>query len=114
MFVLQKQPQWIWPVTVRVPNEDGGYTPQRFRARFRLVSIDRLAAFGETLTGTSDVLRDAVLEVLDVAEEGGAPLPHSPALLDALLANPWTRSALIQAYLAAISGAPPAPAAAGN
>jgi hypothetical protein len=114
MFVLQKHPQWIWPVIVRVPNEGGSYTPHHFRARFRLVSIERLAAFGETLTGTTDVLRDAVLEVMDVSAEDGAALPHSPELLEALLTNPWTRAALIQSYLGAISGAPPTPAAAGN
>ena len=114
MFILQENPTWLWPVTARVPNDQGTVTSHSFRARFRLVPMERFAQLGVTSQGTDEALREAVVELLDIVDPARQPIPHSAALMDAVMANPWLRAGLLDAYIGAIAGVAPAPAAAGN
>lgn len=112
-FVLDPKPTWTWPVVVRIPT-DAGIAEQRFRARFRLIDLARASDLAVTADGTRQLLNEVVVELLDIVDPHGAPLPHSPQLLDAVAANPWCRQALGRAYIEAIAGQDPPPAAAGN
>lgn len=112
MFVLQRDPQWDWPVTVQAPGE-GVAVPMRFSARWRLVPLAEAAALARTEEGIDTLLRRAIVELRDIVDEAGQPVPHGPALLEALLAIPWVRAGLVRAYADAVSGTPSA-AAAGN
>lgn len=117
MFKLLEEPRWTWPVTVRVPVE-GGLEDRTFRAHFRLVPAPRRAELDAMADGTDQLLREAVLQVMDVTDEAGATLPHSPELLEALIGIPWVRMGLLRSYMEAMMGQAPAgivpPAEAGN
>ncbi|MEI6158370.1 MAG: hypothetical protein WCP77_00940 [Roseococcus sp.] len=118
MFKRMEEPRWTWPVTVQVPVEDGALEEQKFRAYFRLIPPKRRAELDAMLDGTDQLLREAVLQVLDVTDEAGATLPHTPELLEALIGIPWVRLGLLRSYMAALSGQAltgmVAPAEAGN
>jgi hypothetical protein len=113
MFVLQTEPRWTWPAVARVPDEAGGYAEHRFRVTFRLVEEAERERLAKTEEGSRELLRRSVVALHDVQDEAGQPVPHSPALVEALLGIPWTRQALIVALAQSLSGLPSA-AAAGN
>jgi len=112
MFVLQQEPRWTWPVKIAMPAE-GGFAEHRCRAVFRLVAEPRRKQLAATDDGLRTIMAEAVVELLDIVDEAGAPVPHSPALLAAVLDNPWIRGGLVTAYGEALSGIPSA-AAEGN
>jgi len=114
MFIMQKVPTWTWPVKVLTPREDGTFVEQAFSARFCLLPQADREALGTTAAGTDELLRQTVVELLGLVDEAKAPLPHSPALLDACIGNPWIRMALLRSYVQATSGIPISEAAAGN
>jgi len=113
MFVLAAEPRWIWPVEIRVPADGGDYAQHQIRCRFRLLSDDERSRLSAQIDGGAALLRAAVVELMDLADASGAPVVHSPELLEAALANPWVRIGLLRSYGAALAGAPGA-AAAGN
>lgn len=104
MFKRQEEPRWTWPVTVQVPFEDGAFQEQKFRAHFRLIPPARRAELDAMPDGADQLLREAVLQVMDVTDEAGATLPHSPELLEALIGIPWVRLGLLRSYMAALTG----------
>ncbi|MBX9702388.1 MAG: hypothetical protein K2X74_23320 [Acetobacteraceae bacterium] len=114
MFILQQHPTWSWPVVVPVPQPDGGYAEQRFQAQFRLIETPRREELAKTQEGTDQLLRESILSTEGLVDEAGAPIPHSPELVEALLRNPWIRLGLVRSYVQAIEGVPIAPAAVGN
>jgi hypothetical protein len=116
MLKLAKENLWTWPVTALKPDDEGGLTEIRFRARFRLVPAAEREALRAEPDGIRKVLKRAVVEVLDVVDdETGLPLTmkETPGLLDTLLGIAWVENGLIQSYADALSGTPPR-AAAGN
>ena len=105
MFVLTKEMSWVWPVEVLYPR-DGEHVRGQFRARFRPLSAEQVAATQASADPLGDMLRQVVMELLDLADETGAPLPHSPELLEAVLRLPFARAGLSAAYVASVSEAP--------
>lgn len=117
MFKLVEEPRWTWPVTVQVPVENGAFEERKFRAYFRLIPPARRAELDMMVDGADQLLREAVLQVMDVTDEAGAARPHSAELLEALIGIPWVRLGLLRSYMAALSGQAlgvPPPAEAGN
>jgi hypothetical protein len=104
MFKKQEEARWTWPVKVQVPVEGGAFQEQSFRAYFRLIPPVRRAELDAMPDGADQLLREAVLQVLDVTDEAGAPLAHSAELLDALIGIPWVRLGLLRSYMAAMMG----------
>lgn len=113
MFTLMKEARWTWPVAVHTPKDGGGFEERRFSAVFRDVPEARRKELGAGEDGIIAILREAVVELRDIADEAGTPIPHSAELLDAVLVNPWIRQGLTMAYGEAIAGKPSA-AATGN
>lgn len=115
MFKLVSEPRWTWPVTVKEPNDEGTFDVRRFRARFRLIPEEERRTLSMQANGIREVLRRAVIEVLDVADENGAPvsMKDSSGLLDTMLSVAWIETGLAEAYAEALSGQPPK-AASGN
>jgi hypothetical protein len=105
MFVLAKEMEWVWPVKVRYP-ADGAHRDGEFRARFRLLPSDRAAALAQGDDPLAAMMREAVIELLDLEDDAGQPLSHSPTLLDAVLAIPFMKLGLSQAYMESVMGAP--------
>lgn len=113
MFILQTEPRWTWPVVVRQPDDAGSLTERRFTAVWRLLPADQRTRLGQTEAGTDDLLRQSIVDLHGIQDEAGAPVPHSTALVDALIAIPWVRRGLIAAYAEALAGVP-SEAARGN
>lgn len=105
MFKLVEEARWTWPVTAQVPVEGGAFEEKHFRAYFRLIPPARRAELDAMHDGIDQLLREAVVQLLDVEDEAGAALPHSPELLERLIGIPWARMGLLRSYMAALSGA---------
>jgi hypothetical protein len=104
MFVLDDNPEFTWPVTVRLPHE-GGHREGRFEARFRLLpdsERERLTAEGGDLA----VLRAALLALEGVELPDGVPFPNTRAALDQALDLLPIRAGLAAAYVDALFGVP--------
>lgn len=102
MFVLQKEPRWTWPVTVREPDDKGGFTSRSFSAVWRLLPKQTMAELGKDEPGTDELLRRMIVEIREIQDDQGNAVPHSPELVDALIAIPWVRRGFIEAYAEAI------------
>ncbi len=93
--------EFNWPVTVDVPGEE----EQTFTARFVELSQDELDKIFEQ-SRSDDVLINRVLIGWgeDVLDSQGKPVKFSTAARDAMVARPFLRSAIAQAYVKAILG----------
>ena len=112
MFILDLDPVFTWPVTVRMPNE-GGFRESTFAARFRLLNeVDRDTLIVEG--GDTGLLRRALIGFDDVETPDGKPFDNSAESLAAALNLQPIRVALADAYAAAVYGAAPSAAARGN
>lgn len=100
MFQLCTDPRFTIPVTVMVPI-DGGHRPDTFKATFRVGEANTLGRFAE-LDGQDEELRKVFVGCDEVLDEADQPLPFSDALRDRMIATPYVRAGLVQAYLAAI------------
>ncbi len=101
MFVMAKDPQFTWPVIVRVPIDDGKHEIQRFNARFRLLPRERVDALAGD---TRALLAAALVGWSDIADEEKRPLQFSAAAAEALVSIPYVLTGLAEAYAEAISG----------
>lgn len=114
MFKLLEEARWTWPVKVQVPVDGGAFEERQFRAHFRLIPPARRAELDAMPDGPDQLLREAVVQLLDIVDEAGAPLAHSPELLDALIGIPWVRLGLLKSYMASLTGHAIGQAEAGN
>lgn len=119
-LTIAKEKVVTWPVAVNVPVDGGDVTIERFQATFAILdskvvdalteevrsNIDRRAA-GETGLVTSVdefVLRKAIRSLEDLQDEDKKPLSYTEDRRDQLLAIPYVRNALWEAYAAACQG----------
>ena len=112
MFEIDLDPVFTWPVAVDVPTA-GGFVRKQFRARFRTAKAEARERLGNSADGTRELMHLVVVELLDLADARGEPLPHSKELLDACLDLPWMVRGLLRAWAEALAGVP-SEAAAGN
>lgn len=82
-----------WPVTVPVPQDGGTVINQTLTVRFKMVSETDLAAMGDGIEGSKASLRAVI-----IGFGKGEDTPFSPELLDKMLAQPYVRLALNNAY----------------
>jgi hypothetical protein len=105
MFRIADEPTFVHEVKVRVP-ADGGHIDETLRATFRVVPVDRMAVFDlYTREGTDEFLAAAVVRLDDLVDDGGEQLPWSDAIRERVLALPYVRAALTNAYVEAVTGA---------
>lgn len=96
-YRLLKERTFATTATLMVPGDDG---PQRetMTVRFKLIpDYEQL--------GTMDFLRLAVLNLGDIVDDDGEPVPFTPELLEAVLGEPWARVGLVRAYWETVTGA---------
>lgn len=105
MFVLAREATWIWPVRVRYPTDDG-HRDGEFRARFRQLTQAQIEGAQATADPVGTMMRNAVVELLDLEDDAGTRLEHSPALLEAVLAIPYIKLGLSVAYVDAVTQLP--------
>lgn len=110
MFILDFNPEFTWPVTLRLP-ASGSHATHNIEARFRLLPESTQQSLTQT-GGDLAVLRDALIGIEGVTDRNGT-WANTREQLDAVLdLMPW-RIALAQAYTEAVYGVP-SPAALGN
>jgi hypothetical protein len=100
MFKLSSDPKFTIPVEVFVPI-DGGHRKDTFKATFRVGEADALNEFA-LLDGQREELRKIFVGFDEVLDEADNPIPYSDEMRDRMIATPYVRAALVQAYLGAI------------
>lgn len=111
MFKIAKNPQFTHTVKVVIPVDDdgnggGGHEEQTMRVRFKVRTVDDLNQHDRsTSEGTETFLRSIVVRFEDVVDETGTAIPSDEALTDRLLAFPFVRMAVVQAYFDAVNKA---------
>lgn len=103
MFKVSPNPTFTHEVTVTHPVNDG-FSTSKFKATFRVVDVEQLRD-SDTLDGQQDLLRKIVVGMDDLVGEDDKPLTYTDELRDQLIAVPYIRAALVQTYLAAVTGA---------
>lgn len=96
------RPTFTHKITARVPI-DGGFRDEVFTVKYQLASIP--AGTQTPDYSADDFLRDIVVEIGDLVDEAGKPLPWSDEVRDAVFALPWASVAIVQGYFAAVNGA---------
>lgn len=105
MFTVTDNPTFTHPVKVSVP-VDGGHERQDFRATFRMISAEEQDSFDLTTPeGTTGFLHAIIVELHDLVDDQGQPLPYSDRLRDRLLSFQIVRVALTQSYFGALKKA---------
>jgi len=85
-------------VTAHVP-VDGGTKEERFKARFRVLNTEQVENFDlVTSQGTTDFLRAVIVELFELIDDEGNPVPYNDDVRDQVIIDPPARSALIRAY----------------
>ena len=98
MFKIDERPQFTHTVTVRVP-VDGGFDKQSMKVKYQLVSDKVTAEFDHrTLEGQKDFLNLAVVEISDLVDEKGQPMPFNDEVKDHIIGLPYARRALQKGY----------------
>ncbi len=101
MFKLAAVKTVMWPVDVQIPQDGGKVKKVRFSAQFEILSDDE---YTETLT-SGDLLKRVLTGWEGVLpEEGNDPVEFNDDTKAQMLAMPYVRVALVQAYTQAASG----------
>lgn len=106
MFKLTDQATVKWPVRVQIPRDGGRSTQATFSAEFRLLpqeEVQRLVDAGAENTDNT-LLREAVVDWADVADESGEPLEFTTDNLDRMLRVTYVRVAMVAAFFEAQTG----------
>src|SRR5690242_19073349 len=95
---ITSNPTFRHTVTVMVP-VDGGFDKQTVDVTYNVVPAAEAATFTYgTAEGTTSFLLRAVAKVDGVVDDAGQPVPYSDKLREQLLALPFVRRALVDAY----------------
>lgn len=103
MFKLSAEPKFTHKVTVFVPI-DGGFKEEHFNATFLVLQTDELTAL-QNIDQQSETLGKALIGVSEVVDDDGNAVAFSDELRERLIATPYTRIGLLNAYGAALSKA---------
>lgn len=103
MFKIAKEPTFTRKVTICVP-VNGGHSNQTMDVTFRVVPTDKLSDLNGN-EGQVEDLKAIIVSLDDLVDDGGQPVPYSEAIRDQLIAVPYVRIALLQAYIEATTKA---------
>lgn len=95
------RPTFRHKVTARVPI-DGGFRDETFHVRFQLASNPEADLSADSLKDA--FLRDVVVEIDELVDPHGDPLPWSDEVREAVFALPWARMAILRGYFEAVVG----------
>jgi len=95
--------EFNWPVTVDVPGDEG-LESQQFTARFIEVSQEELDSIFEQPRSDNALIKRVLIGWGEVVDTKKKPVAYSEAARDAMIARPYVRSAIAQAYVKAILG----------
>lgn len=100
MFKLtEDERQFTARLIAKIPTDGNGTREESFRARYRILSTERMNEFDLTSKeGTDDMLRAVIVELFDLVGDDNQPTPYSEELREAAMNNPLTRRPLISGY----------------
>ncbi len=103
MFKLTQESQFTARVRAQVP-VDGGHREEPFKVRYRVIDTERMDDFDlSTTEGTDGFLRACIVELMEIADENGQPLPYNDDVRDEVIRIPYARIALVRGYFDNIS-----------
>jgi hypothetical protein len=106
MFKITDNPTFTHTVQVQVP-VDGGFETQSLKVRYRALGMERLEQLEPTGDNASQrAYCEAIVESFDdLVDDKGKPVVCDANLYAKLLDRTYVRRAVMQEYLAAMSGA---------
>lgn len=101
MFKIDPTPEFSHKVKVRVP-VDGGFADQEFTARFRVMPWSEVNATDADPAGQ---LRRIWIGWDGIVDDAGEAVPFSDAARDQLIDLLYVRTAVLETYASAMTGA---------
>jgi hypothetical protein len=96
-------PQFTWTVRVPVPGSDD-YQHAELPLVFQAVDQDELDRMQGSAMLQADIVRKVVVGWPSLQDAEGNDVPFSPEALEALMAAPMVRVAIVATYFAAMTG----------
>ena len=95
---LSKNPTFVTKAIILVPTDEG-QIEQSISVRFRVLPDEALEL------PSPEFLKRAILRIDDVVDDDDTPMASSDALIEQVIAQPYTRLPLFKAYMTALTGA---------
>lgn len=103
MFKVTSQPVFTHTVRVQVPTNGDGHEVQSFKATFKVLPLEDEDAVPRN---SKDVLLASVCGMSDLTDDNDEALTYSEELRDQMIALPYVRIAMFDAYVKGVSKAP--------
>ena len=106
MFIVKKDHQFLWPVEIFMPLDNGKVECQKFNVKFKILSKEQQNnVLGATHVDDVEILRDVVVGWDDsIKSEDGRNLEFNAENMEDLIHIPYVRIGIFKAYFKAISG----------
>lgn len=106
-FVIKKDKNYTWPVTISEPVDGGGFNDQKVRVKFKMLKQSRIdEIIKNEAEEDADILSDVLVGWDEEAfkDETGANIPYNEDNKDLVLSVPYVRSALVKGFFESIAG----------
>jgi succinyl-CoA synthetase beta subunit len=98
-FKIDAKPTFRRTVVVRIP-DGGAAREETLQATFNVLSTDEMEELDvNTVGGSSDFLRRAIVRLDDLADANGKAVEYTEAVLNQVLQMPHARLALARTYM---------------
>lgn len=106
MFQFVDDYEFWWPVTIKLPQDGGGFAKRAIEVRFRVKTQDEIDAIIELSVDTMDqeLVTAVVVGWRDIETEDGDDLPFTAENLARLVALQYWRVPVLAAYFGALQG----------
>jgi hypothetical protein len=99
MFKVEANPTFKKKVEIRMPTMGGGYTDSSFFATYNLLTVEEINGFDlMKAEDTTRFLQRIIVDLSDITDEAGKPLPYNDTLRDQVLNHPIARRGLVDTY----------------
>ena len=106
-FIIKKDKNYTWPVTISEPVDGGQFNDQKVRVLFKMLSQARIdEIIKQEAEQDADILKDVLVGWDDgtFKDESDADLAFNDDNKDLVLSVPYVRGALIKAFFESIAG----------
>jgi hypothetical protein len=106
-FVIKKDKNYGWPVTIAEPKDGGGFNEQKVNLKFKMLPQSRIdEVIKNEAEEDADILSDVLVGWDDEAfkDEAGNALPFNAENKALVLSVPFVRNSMIKGYFDSING----------
>ena len=107
MFKIAENVTYKWPVTVAIPQDGGKFVKATFSAEFKGLTqpeIDAIIQASRNGDTDADICVSCLVGWSGVKDSDDQDLPYSDAAKERLLAIPYVRNGVVNAFFESISG----------